>query len=72
MSRTFESTCTVAAVLAVAAACQTPAQKERNATLSRPAAPEMNRICALHGEERAAELRKLKEQTGLELFCPEN
>ena len=51
-------------------ACQTDAQKARNVELAKPAAPEMNRICALHGEERAAELKKLKEQTGLELFCP--
>ena len=51
------------------AGCQTETQKARNAELQRPAAGEMNRICALHGEERAVELKKLKEQTGLELFC---
>ena len=56
--------------LGTIAGCETPAQKERKATLNRPAAEEMTRICALRGEERVAELKKLKEQTGLELFCP--
>lgn len=61
----------VAALLLVfsVSACETPAQEARNAQLRRPAAEEMNRICALHGDERAEQLKKLKEQTGLELYC---
>jgi len=31
----------------------------------------MNRICALKGDERAAELKRLKDLTGLDLYCPE-
>jgi hypothetical protein len=33
-------------------------------------AREAKRICALHGAERAAELRKLKKKSGLDLYCP--
>lgn len=64
--------CVVVLVFCSVSACETEAQRARNAELQRPAAQEMNRICALRGDERAAELRKLKEQTGLELFCPQD
>lgn len=53
-------------------ACQaSPQAIARNAELHRPAADEMNRICALKGEERAAELKRLKDLTGLDLYCPD-
>jgi len=31
---------------------------------------EIARICALHGAERAAELKKLNAASGLDLYCP--
>lgn len=33
-------------------------------------AREAKRICALHGSERAAELRRLQRKSGLDLYCP--
>jgi len=58
--------------LAALCACQTSTQKQAayNAELNRQAAKEIERICALHGDERAAELKKVKDQSGLELYCP--
>lgn len=64
-------TCFGLLILLSISACETAAQKAHNAELNRPASEEMHRICALHGEERAEELKKLKEQTGLELYCPD-
>jgi hypothetical protein len=63
----------VALLTAATASCQVsdPKSAARNAELNRPAAPEMSRICALHGDERETELRKLKDLTGLELYCPD-
>ena len=54
-------------------ACQTAAQKQsaQNAEVNHQAAQEIERICALHGDARTAELKKIKEQSGLELYCPE-
>ena len=64
--------CAALLLLTSISACQTPAQKQaaRNAEVNRQAAREIERICALHGEEREAELKKIKDQSGLELYCP--
>jgi hypothetical protein len=64
--------CAAALFLAAISACQTPAQKQavHNAETNRQAAKEIERICALHGDERAAEIKKIKDQSGLELYCP--
>lgn len=57
---------------ALLAACQTAQQKRaaENAEINREAGAEFARICALHGAERDAELKKLKAASGLELYCP--
>ena len=70
--RTTALRCALGLVLILSSACQTPAQKQaaQNAEVNRQAAKEIERICALHGEERAAELKKIRDQSGLELFCP--
>ena len=72
-TQTLLPTCVVALLMATNAGCQTsdPKDAARNAELNRPAATEMNRICALHGEERETELKKLHDLTGLQLYCPE-
>jgi hypothetical protein len=56
----------------VLSACQTPAQKQatHNSEVNHQAAQEIERICALHGDARAMELKKIKDQSGLELYCP--
>jgi hypothetical protein len=53
------------------AACQTPAQQQetKNPEINKQAAAEINRICALPDAEREAELKKIKEQSGVVLYC---
>lgn len=53
-------------------ACQTPQEKKatENAEINRQAGDEIARICALHGAEREAELKKLKAASGMDLYCP--
>jgi outer membrane biogenesis lipoprotein LolB len=54
------------------AGCQTAQQRKaaENAAVNKQAAEEIARICALHGTEREAELKKLKAASGLDLYCP--
>ena len=49
--------------------CQTPTERQvaKTAENNKQAAAEINRICALPDAEREAELRKIKEQSGLML-----
>ena len=56
----------------ILAGCQTAQQRKaaENAAVNRQAAEEIARICALHGAEREAELKKLKAASGLDLYCP--
>jgi len=56
----------------VLAGCQTDQQRKaaENAAVNRQAADEITRICALHGAEREAQLKKLKAASGLDLYCP--
>jgi hypothetical protein len=44
--------------------CRPKPKIDRNTELAKPAAAEMSSTCAIHGDVRAAELKKLKEQTG--------
>jgi len=54
--------------------CSTPQGRRAAETeeINRHAAQEIERICALHGAAREAELKKLKEQSGFELYCPKD
>jgi hypothetical protein len=59
------------AALLVLCACQTPQQKKvQNAEINRQAAHEIDSICTLHGEAREAELKKVKQESCLDLYCP--
>ena len=55
----------------VLAACEAPAERQaaENARIQKQAAKEINRICALPMEQREAELEKIKEQSGMVLYC---
>jgi hypothetical protein len=57
--------------LLMLAACQTQAEQQaaKNAEINRRAAAEISRICALPDAEREAELQKIKEQSGVVLYC---
>ena len=57
--------------LLMLAACQTPAEHQaaKNAEINKQAAAEINRICALPDAQREAELKKVKEQSGVVLYC---
>ena len=59
------------ALLALAG-CQTAQQRKaaETAATNKQAAQEITRICALHGAEREAQLKKLKAASGLDLYCP--
>jgi hypothetical protein len=61
----------VATALFVLTACQTEAQRRaaENDRIEKQAAAEINRICALPEEKRDAELKKIKEQSGMVLYC---
>jgi hypothetical protein len=61
----------VAIALSLLAACQTPAERQaaENARIEKAAAKEINRICALPEDQREAELKKIKEKSGMVLYC---
>jgi len=54
-------------------ACATRAERTatEQAALRQQAAQEIDRICALPEAERQADIRKIKEESGLELQCAE-
>lgn len=60
-----------ALVLCGLCACETPAERKaaHNAEINRKAAAEINRICALPDDQREAELKKIKDQSGMVLYC---
>ncbi len=66
---------TRSAVLVIAvvlvAGCETPAERlaRENARIEKQAAKEINRICSLPEDQREAELKKIKEQSGMVLYC---
>jgi len=51
--------------------CTTAAERRatENARVEKQAAAEINRICALPETEREAELKKIKDQSGMVLYC---
>lgn len=56
----------------VAGGCATQqktAPAPENGAVKKEAAQEINRICSLPEAEREPELKKLKEESGLVLFC---
>lgn len=59
------------AVALVLAACATekPSQAAKSAEINKQAAAEINRICALPEDQREAELKKIKDQSGVVLYC---
>jgi hypothetical protein len=61
----------LATVLALFAACQTDAERKaaENAHIEKQAAQEANRICSLPDAQRELELKKIKEQSGIVLYC---
>lgn len=61
----------LAVALGLLAACQTDADRKaaENARIQEQASKEIHRICALPGEQREAELKRLKEQSGMVLDC---
>ncbi len=61
----------LAAAVALLAACETPDQRQarKNARMEKEAAKEINRICSLPEDKREAELKKIKEQSGMVLYC---
>ena len=60
-----------ALVMCSLSGCETPAQRqaERNAEINRKAAAEISRICALPEDQRETELKKIKDQSGMVLYC---
>jgi len=62
---------TLAIALSLLAGCETPAERKaaENARIEKAAAKEINRICALPEEQREAELKKIKDQSGMVLYC---
>ncbi len=67
----YKPTVLVCCVLALLSACETPAQHKaaQRAAINKRAADEINRICSLPEAERDAELKKIKEQSGMVLYC---
>jgi hypothetical protein len=53
------------------AACETPAERQarENARIVKQGDREIKRICALPEDQREAELKKIKDQSGLVLYC---
>ena len=52
-------------------ACESPAQRqaERNAESNQEVTAEITRICLLPPDQRDTELKKIKEQSGMVLYC---
>lgn len=61
----------LALAFAVLLACQTEAERKaaENARIEKQAAKEIKRICALPDEQREAELKKIKDGSGMVLYC---
>ena len=57
-------------MIAIAGCASTSQQRTaENAAVKKEAAQEIDRICSLPESERETELQKLKEESGLVLFC---
>jgi len=61
---------TLTAVFAVVG-CTTPAQRKaaEKSAIEKEAAQEITRVCSLPKAEREAELKKIKEESGMVLYC---
>jgi hypothetical protein len=61
----------LAVTLTAALGCTSPAERQaaENARVEKQAAKEINRICALPDAQRDAELKRIKEQSGMVLYC---
>jgi hypothetical protein len=57
------------AIVGCTAADRKAAENER---INQQAATEVARICVLPAAEREAELKKLKEQSGMQVYCPKD
>jgi nitrous oxide reductase accessory protein NosL len=68
MSRTRFS---ILAMSILLAACATEQQRkaQENAAIRKQAAREIERICALPEPDRQAEIEKIKEQSGMVIYC---
>jgi hypothetical protein len=64
--------CLISMAMLGLAGCQTEQQRKaaENAAIKKQAATEVARICALHGAEREAALKRFREVSGMELYCP--
>jgi len=72
-SRPFRWVTVAGAVVLLGAlsACDTPAERQarENARIVRQGDKEIKRICALPEDQREAELKKIKDESGMELYC---
>jgi hypothetical protein len=61
----------VALALVLVSACETLAQRQAqdNARIEREAAKEIRRICALPEGRRETELKRINQQSGIEVYC---
>lgn len=50
--------------------CSAPPERADNSLVQTQAAQEIHRICALPEPERAAEIQKVKDQSGVAIDCP--
>ena len=63
----------LAAALLLVDACQSAAERQaaQRARIEQEASAKIDRICALPKDQREAELKKLQQQTGVGLACPD-
>lgn len=61
----------VALALMLVSACETAGQRQaqENARIEKEAVKEIGRICALPQDRRDAELKKITQQSGVEVYC---
>jgi hypothetical protein len=61
----------VALALVLVSACETPAQRQaqENARIEKEAAKEISRVCALPQDKRETELKRINQQSGVEVYC---
>jgi hypothetical protein len=59
------------ALLSALSACDAPAERQarENARIIRQGDQEIKRICALPEDQREAERKKIKAESGMELYC---
>ena len=67
----YKATLLLWCLLICLSACETQAQRkaQQSQTLTKQAGQEIDRICSLPEAERAAELQRIKDQSGMVLYC---